>query len=136
MSNVHLHKDCLLVLYDLDGNYVSFYETALECANSLNCFYRSVVKCANGIGSSLHGYQMRWVKKENFSKKPISKYKKINKNKNCKVGVLKLDENGNIIKKYASILEAAKETKTCAKSIREVLKGNQKRAGGYYWKLQ
>ena len=47
--------------------------------------------------------------------------------------VLQMDDNGNIIKEFATISAAAQEAGVSSKSIRDAANGVQKRAGGYHW---
>ena len=51
-------------------------------------------------------------------------------------GIIQMDDNGNIIKKYISISEAVRETGVNSKSIRDAAKGVQKHAGGFVWKYE
>ena len=48
--------------------------------------------------------------------------------------IVQMNENMEVIKRYDSISQASKETGVSAQSIRDVLKGKQKHAGGYIWK--
>ena len=48
--------------------------------------------------------------------------------------VLKYDLNGNFIKEYTSMTEAAKENPKCGKNIGAVCQGKRKQAGGFIWK--
>lgn len=50
------------------------------------------------------------------------------------ISVFQYDLNGNMIKKYKSILDAYKETKIDRKSIKLNLQNKYKQAGGYVWK--
>lgn len=53
--------------------------------------------------------------------------------KMCKQ-VVQLDKQGKIIKKFPSITQASIETNIAQCNITSCLSGNQKTAGGYYWK--
>lgn len=48
--------------------------------------------------------------------------------------VLKYDLNGNFIKEYTSMTEAAKENPKCGKNICAVCQGKRRQAGGFIWK--
>ena len=48
--------------------------------------------------------------------------------------VLKYDLNGNFIKEYTSMTEAAKENPKCGKNISAVCQGKRRQAGGFIWK--
>ena len=48
--------------------------------------------------------------------------------------VLKYDLNGNFIKEYTSMTEAAKENPKCGKNIGAVCQGKRRQAGGFIWK--
>ena len=128
------HSDYLVVLYNLKGQFVASFVSAKECALSINSHIRSVDKCLRNEGSTLHGYQIRWMKKKQFTCESIPPYEKKEISYKEK-RVAKIDDNGVVITTYPSIKLAAKVNNTSPKSIREVLKGNQKRAGGYRYKL-
>ena len=48
--------------------------------------------------------------------------------------VLKYDLNGNFIKEYTSMMEAAKENPKCGNNIGAVCQGKRRQAGGFIWK--
>lgn len=48
--------------------------------------------------------------------------------------VLKYDLNGNFIKEYTSMMEAAKENPKCGNNIGAVCQGKRIQAGGFIWK--
>lgn len=50
--------------------------------------------------------------------------------------VLQLDDDGNIIKEYKSLTDAAEKLNMDATNISKVLHGQCKKAGGYKWKLK
>lgn len=52
---------------------------------------------------------------------------------NIPISVYQCTETGEIIHEYASIMQAAKEAGIDNKSIRNVINGKQKTAGGYMW---
>ena len=47
--------------------------------------------------------------------------------------ILQMDDDGNIIKEFDSIVAAVQEVGVSSKSIRDAANGVQKRAGGYHW---
>lgn len=48
--------------------------------------------------------------------------------------VLQIDDRGNTVAQYRGVKEAMKKTGVNRNSIREVIRGNRKTAGGYVWK--
>ena len=50
--------------------------------------------------------------------------------------ILQLDDDGNVVRQYKSIAEAARESGINAKSIREAATGAQRHAGGFCWKYE
>lgn len=51
-------------------------------------------------------------------------------------GIIQMNDEGKIIKKYISIAEAVRQTGVNSKSIRDAAKGVQKHAGGFVWKYE
>lgn len=50
--------------------------------------------------------------------------------------VLQMDDDGNILKEYETIADAAREIGVDSKCITDAAKGKQKHAGGYRWKYK
>ena len=48
--------------------------------------------------------------------------------------ILQMDDDGNILKIYASISEATRAIGLTSKTIRDVANGKGKHAGGFCWK--
>lgn len=72
---------------------------------------------------------------EALKKKRESVPKKVKpKSTSNKRSIAKLDQYGNIIEKFESMIEASKKTNICGMSISKVCRGCRKTAGGFGWK--
>lgn len=113
--------------YDLDGNYISTYESASYYESFINKEYK-----ASSISRScklLTKYKNRQFRFKG-DKKP-SKYKKGLPNHRTKVYQFDLD--GNYINQYVSVTEASKKTNTSRTTIMGCLNGTYKKANNYLW---
>ena len=122
----------VVVSYDLDGKLVKVFKTAKEASDELNLFSRTIDKAIRN-NSLIKGYQWRRYICMDDVKTSIPPYTKpiIKPNR---VVIAKVNEEGEILKIYPSILSASKENNISPKQIRECLLGHQLRAGSYYWK--
>ena len=113
-----------LYQYDTKGILIKEWVNTLDCAKffkiSAQRFY---VAANNPQFPVLLGSRWSYFKTELLSKYIDARSKAVNK----------LDKNGNFIKKYDSIKEAALETSIKASNICSVLKGKTKSTKGYKW---
>lgn len=113
--------------YDLDGNYIAEYSSTTEIAKKLSCCPSGISQCATGVLRSSHGFIFRYYKQ---SKIDIQEYKEI-----LPLKVKQYDKQGNFIKRWNSVSEAANYYKIDNSSIYACSIGKkQKTAGGYIWK--
>lgn len=136
-----------VVQYDLNGNFISIYESITYAERCLNipCKSSNITRVCQGKAYESNGYQWRYLNEnidytQNIGKSPLkeklkegSKKGKLNRVYESKK-VAQCDKDSHkIIKIFNSIKEASEETNTCFTSIYKVCNGKRKTAGGYYW---
>lgn len=121
-----------IYIYDLNGKFIKEYESSLELERESSGKYkcRQIRRACN---SKTHFYKDILIKfkSDNFK---ITNYKKPQSSKKKKV--IQYDLNGNIIKKFNSIIEASNETKTSRTSIIMCLKHKYKKSNNYLWSYE
>jgi hypothetical protein len=130
--------------YDMDGNFVEKYYSLDEAAKSNNCKATSISEVIRRIHKSTGGFIYMDTKydkipydilefyliRKNRSTGPY-KRKKVEKHK-----VYQFDANGNFIKSYRFIIDAANETGLDKRQICLAINGKQKKCGGFIWKKE
>ena len=121
-----------VVAYRLDGTLFRVYLSAKEAAKSRHAHPRSIDKCIRGDTLTAFNYMWRRFDVDEIPStiEPLSKVRVIPR----VVPILEIDINGNVIKEYPSIKQAAKELKIDTHSIRDVLKGKFKQCNGHMFK--
>lgn len=137
-----------VVQYDLNGNFIAIYESALDAERKLNINSKAsnISRVCLRQAYESNGFQWRFLKdvankyNQNIGKSPLKEKLKEGCNKghqnriyNTKQ-VSQCDKKSHkIIKIFNSIKEASKETGVYFTNIYKVCKGERKSAGGYYW---
>lgn len=117
--------------YDLDGNYITSYNSIADAIKSLNkeeSFNSShISECCNGKIRSVYGFIWR------YKGDPLDDYKD-----NRTVSISKYDKNGVFIESYDTFKDAClsvgKYNDTVSDNIRRCCKGERKTAYNYIWK--
>jgi len=121
--------------YDNNGNYVAEYATINEAELAVGS--HGVGKVIRGQQKNAAGYFWRKVDvgtpHEGITVSPEEFQPKYNLSGKSKC-VGQFDREGNLLNTYTSVSEASRVVGVNTKSIRLVLKGVQKQAGGYQWK--
>lgn len=128
--------------YDINGTFLKEYNTLSESSNAVGVSASSIQKCVNGQRKTAGGYI--WIR-EKRSDQPLDKIDVLNTAKkdstytpgenSCKP-VAKININtGEIVEVFPSIKSAAQSVGINSSGIRDVLKGKQKTAGGYFWTI-
>lgn len=113
-------------LYDFDGNFIKEYSSILETAEKLNLAYTTVCQVIYGSRKSCGGFQLK-LKKDT---KQIGKYIS---NQGGKKVTLQLDDQYNIINRYESANEAARQNGLDTSTIVKCCNGKLKHHGGFAW---
>ena len=114
-------KDTVIACYKLNGKLVRVYPSARSAAKSRHLFPRTIDRATRGDLLTAKNLLWRRVDKDNVPL-TISPYVK-EKHSNIKKKVALVDDNGNIIKIYPSLLSAAKENKIDPHTLRDRLNG-------------
>ena len=124
------HKKPVLQ-YNISGEFIREYPSALEASKFLGFGKTSVSNCASGRRREniLHGYI--FVYKENI--KTLSQRMELCEEHWKKYKIVQYKGN-NIIGIFDSIKEAGRSTGINPTCIRKNIRGEFKRAGGYIWK--
>lgn len=114
-----------------DGNKLNNDASNLEwCTQSENM--KHVFSTGRGEVAREKARQRMGVIGNRFAAKNVKNL--LESNKRLSKAVLQIDTNGRVVKEFSSIKQAQRETKS--HNINKVIKGEQMRSGGYYWKLK
>ena len=114
-------KDTAIACYKLNGKLVRVYPSARSAAKSRHLFPRTIDRATRGDLLTAKNLLWRRVDKDNLPL-TISPYVK-QKHSNIKKRIALVDDNGNIIRIYPSLLSAAKENKIDPHTLRDRLNG-------------
>lgn len=118
--------------YGLDGSFLNEYKNAAEASTYTGISAKAIRRAARGEHKSAGGYI--WKEYEEGAKIEAVEVLKETHYSNVPVEIAQIDcDTGEIISIYQSIGQAVKTTGINKKSISDVLKGNQRTAGGYFW---
>ena len=121
-----------VVAYHLNGKIFRIYDSARQASLSNHGHPRTIDKCIRGNNLTAYGYMWRRVPTGAIPDR-IEPYKTATISMGNRA-IAKLTSNGGIIEVYSSIKEAAKKNNIDAHSIRDVLNGKYKHAGGYTYR--
>ena len=109
--------------YDLDGNFIKYYESASEAAKDIGCDRSRITHCCKSR-LTYKGFMYRYAD-DAVDGKYIDKRK---------VPILQYDTEGNFIQKYDSCADAARNINGCKSTIHKAAKASVKHyAYGYLW---
>lgn len=117
--------------FTLDGKFINSFLAYDDASVVTGISKTAIQKAVYGYHKSAGNYQWRRMKEMDASQNiaPILEPSNSNLNK----AVIQMSTDGEIVAEYASIGKAEKATGINRKSIRCVILGTQKTAGGYYW---
>lgn len=130
-----------VVRYDLDGNVIKEYNSIKEAANELRGYKESIVRCCRGdLHTSLNSvWRFEGDTFDKYNKMPVkivTNPKPIEETIYNNKRVVRYDLDGNVIKEYNSIIEAAEETKTNRYSIIKVCNGILVTSANSIWRYE
>ena len=114
-------KDTVIACYKLNGKLVRVYPSARSAAKSRHLFPRTIDRATRGDLLTAKNLLWRRVDKDNVPL-TIEPYIK-EKHSNIKKRVALVNDNGNILMIYPSLLSAAKENKIDPHTLRDRLNG-------------
>lgn len=104
--------------FDLQGNYITYYKCIKDACTATQLKPRDISNVCTGHQSQAGGYY--WNYKKRFDYKEPSK----------KIAVACYKNNGEFIKSFTSLKEAAAEYNVHYSAITSCIKGKQKRCAG------
>lgn len=125
-------KSKVVYQYDLYGNFIREYESVTLASEITNTRRIGIVNCVNGNQKSANNFQWSYHKKEYLEiRKDLLNHSKLNK-------IYKIDDNGNIIKEYTTLIEAVLDMGFERKKYKVLWKyiNKEKKFNGYYWKME
>lgn len=120
--------------YNQKGEFLAAYESLITAANAASVSTQQISKAINGRAESAGGFL--WLRanvEDPIIPVPPLKEKTT---ENISKAIFQIDTNGEIIAEYESINAAEKQTGVNRKSIRDVIRGRQRTAGGFFWALK
>ncbi|MBQ8247517.1 MAG: hypothetical protein IJZ42_10325 [Lachnospiraceae bacterium] len=124
-----------IVQYGLDGRYTNKYENIKIAAEEVGISSTSISKVLRGERNSAGGYIWKVYNPSEEIPETINVDFDIsltNSGKSYMVEQYTVD--GKLLRKYDSVADAEKETNISRDSIKKVVNGKAKTAGGYIWK--
>lgn len=120
-----------VVQLDLNGKYLNRYNSISEAGRVNGIKNGRIASCIRKKTYFSSGYY--WLYESDY----LSGNYEI---KECRISkflipIIKYDKNGNFIKKYNTIVDASKETKSSCTDILKVINGERKSTYGYIYKL-
>lgn len=122
--------------FDKDGNLIGIFLSLNEAANfiisnnystaNLRGISTNIGRVCNGKRKSAYGFYWQYVNEFDIN----------NNERNIPKKILQLDKNGNFIKEYNNVHEAAREIGGSYSFIQRVLKQPSRTAYGYKWKYK
>jgi hypothetical protein len=118
--------------YDSNGVFIQEYLSIEEAAKAIKGNAGAITKAAERYGKSSNYF---WIKdNQNITIEEVLKNTKSNKPKSFYIGVSQYSKDGDFIKHYESLKEAANENNCASSSIKRAAKA--KRIGlNFYWIL-
>ena len=116
--------------YDLQGNFIKEFPSAILAAKKTGISYNILVKCCQGKAKHCGLYQWKYSNdKSNTIQQLSNKEITLNERK-----ILQYDLNKNLLNVYESMDEASKKTGITKSTICSVCKGKKNTAGNFVWR--
>lgn len=123
-------KEYVLCQYGVDGDLIKQYSSYGEASIVSRVPVRMIQKAVSGYSRSAGGFQWRRYNGSEIANIiPSLEYEVTN----IAQPIQQVSLDGKIVATYDSVRMAVKMTGINRRSIRAVLDGTQKTAGGYYW---
>lgn len=114
-----------VLVYDLSGKFVNIFDNIAAAAKFTKVNRSGVRRSANNENYRAKNHMCRWYKGKIL--------KKIKSHIDVKTKVLQYDFEGNFIREYNSIIEAAKRVNVRPNNIRKCVIGRGYSSSGFYW---
>lgn len=88
--------------YSLDGEFIKEHKSARDAASEIGSNHGNISRCCNGIIKHANGFIFKYEK--------VEKVDKITNPNAAKKKVIELDDKGNILNTWNSLMDCARET--------------------------
>lgn len=119
-----------VVSFDLNGNYLNRYDSAVDAEIETGCIASDVAYCCRGkikrSRDKMFMYESDYLKygpPKSYEKPEFGSVK----------AVVQCDLSGNLVAEFKSLKDASELTGTCRTTISGVLSGTYKQANGFIW---
>ena len=113
--------------YDLSGQYIGCFQSTRDASRKLCISHGNISKCCNKIFQHTSGYVFRYNR---------CKVEELTNPNAIKKSVLEIDDNGNIINEWESIMECSRETKIDNGNISKCCNNKIKKTKGRFFKFK
>jgi ABC-type transporter MlaC component len=120
--------------YTLEGKKVKTYPSTAAAQRATGILRHSIGQVAALKGISAGGFVWRWGNDKRVDIKSLKDARRNEYRKKYGQKVTQYDMKGNKIASYSSLQDAEAASGVLASSIRFVVEGTYKSAGGYFWK--
>ena len=131
-GGAHAESKCIYQ-YSKEGKFIKKWGSISEAGRELHFNMSNITSCAKHLRAVAGGF--RWEYSYYPQLKPIVKTQISKKGRYGKC-ILQFDMEGNFIKEFPSVNEAARATKIDATTISKALHGHITKAGNYIWKIK
>ena len=101
--------------FDLEGNYIKEFKSSRDAAREMSISHGNISKCCHGIFKHTGGFI--------YSYNRISKIEVVLVPNAVKKTVIEIDNSGNIINEWDSIMSCSRETGVCNGNLSRVCNG-------------
>lgn len=113
--------------YDINGNFIKEFRSTRVAADFLNLSHSNISRCCNGISKHAGGFIFRYEKSDNIE--TVSNPNAIRKS------VIEVDQFGNIINEWSSIMDCSRDTGIDNGNISRVCNGIREKIKDRYFKF-
>jgi hypothetical protein len=124
-----------LLQFDLNGKYIKEYPSIVEASRDINVAHQSISCAVRNKGTS-GGFQWRPIEDPRFKNGIIDIAEVKPKLYSNSKSVLQYTRDGNFVKEYHSVGEAARKTGITRECITGCAKGKNKTGGRFVWKYK
>lgn len=119
----------IVLVYDLDGNYITQYKNAKVCAEQIGVSYSTIQQVLHQTRPTCKKLQLKYIDDD----RKITKFKS---RQGGKIPIYQLTKDKQIIKEWESAVIAARELNLDASTITKCLKGKLKTHGNFSWRYK
>ena len=120
--------------YDLNGNFISSFNSAAEAQISTGCDASKIIACCKGKGHTSKGFQWCYAGDTRTKYVPVKRkvIKKFGKDNPKSKIVVRIDESGKELKRWDSLMDVYRELNLNSGTLCRAIKHHWKCKGFYY----